>query len=76
MSNLSGDLKKVNPSKRDELGMVDLSGFEQEPTKHEKEEIRQIQIFENDSLISYLRMKANSKNYYSNIRSYYSNISE
>ena len=52
--NLSGDLKKVNTSKRDELGMVDLSGFEQEPTKHQKEDIRQIQIFEIDSLISYL----------------------
>lgn len=36
--NLSFDLKKINASKYDKLGGIDLSGYEKSPTKSELED--------------------------------------
>ena len=52
--NISGDLKKINRSKKDDLGMIDLSGFEPPPTKVEKEESLQTQLDIIDGCISFV----------------------
>ena len=50
--NLSADMKKINASKRGQYGEVDLAGFENKPTKQDREEELKARLQTVDTCIS------------------------